>query len=235
MKTALALRHVAFEDLGLLAPLLTESGWAVRYCEIGVDVVSTEDVLAADLLVILGGPIGVYEQADYPFLEPEIAAVRRRLLAGDATLGICLGAQIMAAALGARVYPSGVKELGWLPLEITPAGRASPLAPLADGTPVLHWHGDTFDLPDGAELLAATPLCRHQAFRWGRHALGLQFHLEAVEPGLERWLIGHTGELAALKRSIPALRAENRRHSAHLAPKARDIFRHWLLTATEPR
>ena len=120
-----------------------------------------------DLVVVLGGPIGAYEQEDYPFIADEIAILRARVAANRPTLAICLGAQILAQALGARVY-AGTKEIGWAPLKLTEAGQRSVLRDIGrDATPVLHWHGDTFDLPDGADRLASTPECANQAFSLG--------------------------------------------------------------------
>jgi GMP synthase (glutamine-hydrolysing) len=135
----------------------------------------------------------------------------------------------MASALGARVYPGTGKEIGWAPLTLTAAGRASPLAPLDVGAPVLHWHGDTFDLPRGAVHLATTDRYRHQAFAWGRHGLALQFHLEVAAPGLERWYIGHAVEIATTRGlSVPVLRSESEHWAPLLAPLAAQCFAAWL-------
>jgi GMP synthase (glutamine-hydrolysing) len=224
----LALRHVPFEDLGSLAAVLLERDHEIRYHEVPTADLAAVDALAPDLLVVLGGPIGVYETDGYPFLEREIEWLRARLAARRPTLGICLGSQLMAAALGARVYPSGVKEIGWAPLELTPAGRASCLARLAD-TSVLHWHGDTFDLPAGATLLASTPVCRHQAFSVGTHALALQFHAEVFGGALEAWFVGHACEIAATRGiTVTELRADTARHSAAIAERGAALFRDWL-------
>jgi GMP synthase (glutamine-hydrolysing) len=212
MKRCVAIRHVAFEDLGSLEPVLVEAGYAISHVEAGWDDLARLDPLAADLVVVLGGPIGAYQDDLYPFLTDELRLIDARLKAERPLIGICLGAQLMARALGAAVYPNnGVKEIGWSPLALSDAGRASPLAPL-DGVPVLHWHGDTFDLPDGATGLASTTVTRNQAFAWGRAALGLQFHIEATDKGMERWFIGHAGEIATTAGlSLPALRADTRR------------------------
>src|ERR1700731_1376710 len=124
-KSCLAVRHVAFEDLGLLGPLLAERGYDIRYHDAGIDRFDVDTLVAPDLVIVLGGPIGVYETETYPFIAGEVAAITRRLEADKPILGICLGAQLMAAALGARVAPGPVKEIGWASLTLTDAGRKS--------------------------------------------------------------------------------------------------------------
>ena len=230
MPTTLALRHVPFEDLGLLAPLLEQRGHSVRYVEMPTAALDAVDAVSPDLLVVLGGPIGVYETDRYPFIDREVEWLERRLAARRPTLGICLGSQLIAKALGARVYPSGIKEIGWEPVTLTPAAATSCLRHLA-GTPVLHWHGDTFDLPAGAVHLASTPACRNQAFAVGEHALGLQFHAEAAGQALEAWFVGHACEIATTPNvSVNALRAATERHSTALVERGSACFREWLAT-----
>ena len=230
MSQVAAFRHVAFEDLGILEPLLHERGHAVRYVDIPTADVEAIDPVAPDLLVILGGPIGVYETASYPFIVPEIALIESRIASGKPTLGICLGAQLMARALGARVYPGPAKELGWSPLTLTEAGRNSPLRHIdGEATPVLHWHGDTFDVPADSKLLASTHLCRHQAFAYGPAALALQFHTEVTARGLEAWFVGHAAEIAATPGvNVRALRDETHRWAPVLERQARALFGEWL-------
>lgn len=227
-KTVLALRHVQFEDLGVFADVLSEAGYAIVYRDAGDADFLAGDPCAPDLLIVLGGPIGVYEDAIYPFLVEERAFIARRLAARLPTLGLCLGAQLIAAALGARVFPAGVKEIGFAPVVLTPAGEQGPLRHLA-GQAVLHWHGDTYDLPAGATHLAATELCAQQAFALGPAILGLQFHPEAdTGPRFERWLVGHAVELAAAGISIPALRRAAAMEDGRLAPRARALLNDWL-------
>jgi len=227
MSNVLVIRHLSFEDLGHLGPLLEERGHQVRFVEAGQDDLGGIDSLSPDLLVVLGGPIGVYEEENYPFLTTEIALLQARLAAKRPTLGLCLGAQLMARALGARVYFSGRKEIGWAPLTLSKAGLRSPLRHLT--SPVLHWHGDTFDLPAGAEHLASTAQTLNQAFAVEGYGLGLQFHPEVTAAGLERWYIGHACEISGVPGlSVPALRAAAARHAGALAKAGRACFTEWL-------
>lgn len=227
MKTCLAVRHVAFEDLGLLAPLVAERGFSVRYLEAGVEPITDEALIAPDLVVVLGGPIGVYEEDAYPFLVPETAAVKARLEADKPTLGVCLGAQLMAKALGAEVKPGPAKEIGYAPLTVTPEGEAAGLGPFAE-TPVLHWHGDAFALPAGASRLAYTAVCPNQAFSIGPKILGLQFHIEVDPARLETWLIGHTMELSKAGIDPRTLREQARTIGRTTAEKGRATLARFL-------
>jgi len=228
-RTAIALRHVAFEDLGLLSPILDDAAWQVMFCDAAIEDLRAPVFRDADLLIVLGGPIGAYEQQAYPFLVEEIRLIEWRLARDRATLGICLGSQLMAAALGAHVRPGPVKEIGWGPVTLTNAGRQSSLRPLAEPEArVLHWHGDTFDLPRQAVRLASGLHYENQAFAHGERALGLQFHLEAHPLQLEEWYIGHAVELAAAGISVPQLRASSRALDALVTRQAQAVFADWL-------
>lgn len=226
MKTAVAIRHLAFEDLGSFEPVLLRAGYKVHYYDIGLNELWTLDPLHCDLLIILGGPIGAYEDDKYPFLADELNIIEQRLAADKPTLGICLGAQLMARALGARVYPGPAKEIGFKPITLSSAGQGSPLAALK-GIEVLHWHGDTFDLPEGAVHLASSDICPNQAFVRGQ-ALALQFHPEAGGAGFERWLIGHTAELAQARCDVVALRKEHLRLGGVLESRGGQMFSEWI-------
>ncbi|WP_071518579.1 glutamine amidotransferase [Geitlerinema sp. PCC 9228] len=228
-KNAIAIRHVPFEDLGTLTTTLQQRNYTITYLEAGLNPIQTLDPLTPDLLVVLGGPIGAYDNEDYPFLNDEIRLLAKRLQADLPTLGICLGAQLMASALNARVYP-GTPEIGWSPLELTPAGKTSPLKHLSpERTSVLHWHGDTFDLPEGATQLASTPVCQNQAFSWGDRGLALQFHPEVTAANLERWFIGHARQIGtAADLSVAGLRQETARYAPALEAQAPHLWQEWL-------
>jgi GMP synthase (glutamine-hydrolysing) len=229
--TAVAIRHVHFEDLGSFGPVLEARGYAVRYVEAGREPVDSVAAREADLLVVLGAPIGAYEDAVYPFLREELGLLESRLREGRSVLGICLGAQLLARALGARVYPGPAREIGWAPLEYAAGVHESPLAPLAAaGGPVLHWHGDTFDLPAGTQRLASTAICVNQAFRRGDRALGLQFHPEVLPAAIESWLIGHAAELAHARIDPLRIRADTARFGPGLVTAATTMFSRWLDT-----
>lgn len=225
-RTALVVRHIAFEDMGTFEDVLITRGYTVRTVDAGVD-----DAFGAlvdvDLALIGGGPIGAYETDRYPFLKEELRALEQRLSAGRPTLGICLGSQLLAAALGARVYPGPEREVGWGAVALTEPGRASSLAEL-EGQRVLHWHGDTFELPRGAVRLASTAAYANQAFSIGANVLALQFHPEIDGRRFERWLIAYGAELAALKLDLATLRAEAKAEADALRAAGIKMFGRWL-------
>lgn len=228
MKRALVIRHLLFEDLGAFAAPLRDAGYAVQYLEAGVNDFKTREPDDPDLVIVLGGPIGAYDDHLYPWLNEEAEWVARRLLSQKPTMGICLGAQMIARTLGAAVYPNAIKEIGFGDITLTEAGRESCLAPFAAEPTTLHWHGDTFDLPEGAALLASTGLCRNQAFSVGPNIIGFQFHPEADGEKFEQWLIGHACELAATGIDIRELRDSMAAVSLELASKARKTLDIWL-------
>lgn len=225
MSSLVAVRHVAFEDLGVLEPLLRARGYSVTLLQAGAD--GLQPLADADLAVVLGGPVGADETGAYPWLVEERSAMLQRLIGRRPTLGICLGAQLMATALGAQLERGAAQEIGFAPISLTDDGRASALAPL-DGEPVLHWHGDRFGLPAGARNLALTPACPRQAFSLGPNVLGLQFHVEADPARIEHWLIGHAHELATAGIDPRQIRADAARLGPHLAELAGQVLERWL-------
>ena len=229
-RLALAIRHVHFEDCGTLTDVLTTRGFSIRYVDVGRDDMRGLDATDADLVIGLGAPVSVYDEPHYPWISHELHLFERRLLAGKPTLGICFGAQMLARVLGARVFPSPVKELGWKVLRLTEEGQRSVVNPLAaEHTSMLHWHGDTFDLPARATLLASTDAVPHQIYEWGGCVLALQCHAEFRSDDIESWLIGHACEVD----STPGVSVQRLRHdTAALGPAlagcARLVFDHWL-------
>jgi GMP synthase (glutamine-hydrolysing) len=229
LRRAVVLRHLCFEDLGLLDSILARAGFEIAYLDAPIEPVDTPAARHADLLVILGGPIGAYDCERYPFLLDELRVIDLRLERDLPTLGICLGAQLMATALGSRVYPGREKEIGWGAVKLSAAGNASALAPLAkDGAKALHWHGDTFDLPAQATHLASTKLYENQAFQFGQNALALQFHIEADPLRIEQWLIGHACELAHAGISPQSIREEARLIRPNALQIAESVISGWI-------
>ena len=235
MKHATVIRHIAFEDLGSLAEALHHKNYTVRYLEAGSDDLTQID-RNTNLLVILGGPIGAYDEQDYPFLIDELHLLEYRLANDLPTLGICLGAQLMARALGAKVYPGSQKEIGWSPLKMSLKGQQTALAHLAgDKTAVLHWHGDTFDLPTDSTHLAASEIYQNQAFSWKQRGLALQFHPEVTAQGLERWFIGHACEIGATPDiTVAKLREDTIRYAGQLSVQAAKFWQDWLESLQTP-
>jgi GMP synthase (glutamine-hydrolysing) len=222
----IALYHVAFEDLGSFAGPLRERGYAISYRHAGVDPLSPEEWTGADLVVVLGGPIGVGDMADYPWLGDELEGLRQRLASHRPTLGICLGAQLMAVALGGRIERRATgAEIGWRALD----GTGQPGMPdLLRDVPVMHWHGENIVLPSHLQALASTPGTPVQAFAAGKHALGLQCHVEFAGATLEAWLIGHTVELRQAGVELARLRADTGLHAARLEQAGAALMRRWL-------
>lgn len=226
-RTAVAIRHVYYQDLGALEEMLRARAFHVRYFDIGSSDLATAELGEPELLVVLGGPLHAYDVDRYPFLKKEIGLLEARLAAGHPCLGLGLGAHLMARALGARVAPGASSRIGWAPLTLTPAGTASPLRHLVG--PVLHWHFDVYDLPSGAKRLASSEVCADEAFAYGRNALALQFHVEVVAKKFERWLISRAPEIAAAPGlSITRLRADTARFARFAAAQGQRCLAEWL-------
>jgi len=189
VRKLLVFQHAASEPLGVLDPMLRRWGFRIRYANFARDPALQLDLSRYNGLVVLGGPMNVDQSVAYPHLVTEIAAIREALRLKVPVLGICLGAQLLAAALGARVRPNPVREIGWYQLHPAPPAADDRLFRHFDGSQhVFQWHAYTFELPQGAVHLASTASCEHQAFRFGERAYGLQFHLEADEALVQRWL-----------------------------------------------
>jgi GMP synthase-like glutamine amidotransferase len=185
-----AVKNIEFEDLGSFKELFERRGVECKEFEAyNGEFPSPEEF---DILVVLGGPMGVYEEEKYPFLKEEKELIAQAYRAGKKLLGVCLGCQLIADTFGGKVYKGEWgKEIGWKP--IYPQMELELL--YRDPITVFHWHGDTFDLPKGAVKLASSAMYKNQAFRIGRQVVGLQFHLEVTPEGIEKWIEAYKNEL----------------------------------------
>ena len=227
-KSALIIRHVPHEGVaGYRAPV-EAAGYAISRVDVTDPTFSTVDLNEPDLLIMMGGPMGVYEREAYPWIDCQLKRLARRLEANLPTLGVCFGAQMIAAAMGGEVYQGPAKEIGFAPIEWHDKPADNPVRHLAD-VPVLHWHGDTFTLPDGAELLASTPLYPHQAFRRGANILALQFHAEmGLDPRFGAWVEQWPDAIVEAGSSPDQLHADHDRHGANAVTAGRMMIIEWL-------
>jgi GMP synthase-like glutamine amidotransferase len=200
---ALVLQHIAVEGPGRLAPFLQQRGWTLETIALYAGEQLPAEPQDYHAIIIMGGPMGVYDEALYPFLRAEQTFLHRALAQHVPMLGICLGSQLLAKALGARVYRNGCKEIGWYTVDLTPDGRTDPLfRGLSSPVPVFQWHGDAFELPAGAVALASSAQCTYQAFRYGERVYGLLFHLELEPTMIHSWLAAFAEELTGVQAYI---------------------------------
>jgi GMP synthase (glutamine-hydrolysing) len=205
MKKAAIIRHSEGSSIGSMVSVFEDIGLEYEYVEAYLWNEEPDfDPYEPDLLVILGGSMGAYEADDYPFLNFEIDILRKRLERDLPTLGICLGAQLIARALGSEVFPGdGGKEEGWHPLTVHPEGHETPVRHLhSDDTTMLHWHGDTFELPEEAVLLASSAMYENQIFSYGDNVMAFQCHIEGTQAILQRWKKRYKGDMEEMERII---------------------------------
>ncbi len=226
----LAIRHVPHEHLGTLSAVLEQAEMPYHYLDVLRGDRVPQSLSGLRGLIVMGGPMGVYEADRYPFLQAEQELIRKAADRGVPVLGICLGAQLVAAALGARVYRGPQKEIGWYAVERVetrdPVMRALPASFMA-----FHWHGDTFDLPDGAVRLFRSSLYENQAFRWGRNVYALQFHFEVSAAMIDDWLAdpGCRAELAAAPEvAAETIRVQTAQWAKPLEELSAHVFRRFL-------
>ncbi|MFZ5831184.1 MAG: type 1 glutamine amidotransferase [Planctomycetota bacterium] len=206
------LRHVSHETLGTIADALNRAGLCFHYLDLFEPRIPQGPIRQLDLsdapgLIVMGGPMNVDEVDKFPHLADEVQWIRDALDRQLPVLGVCLGSQLLAKAAGARVFPNGVKEIGWYDLQLTPEAATDPLfGGCGPQLRVFQWHGDTFELPADAAHLAYSGFCQHQAFRLGDRAWGLQFHIEVTGEMIDDWLCepGNCCELESLDYIDPA-------------------------------
>ena len=233
-KTAVIFMHEANEGSGSFGDVLKESGFGQMIIHTPQQNLDGFDAFDPDLLMVMGGPMGVYEADRYPYLAREIEILERRLKADKPTLGVCLGAQLMAKALGANVYKGKAGyEYGWSSLTLTSQARHHPAQHLSpEKTSMFHDHGDTFDLPQGATLLASSARYQNQIFAHGQKALALQCHPEVTESQLTDWPIYVTPHLkpAAKAEAIATIKADHVKNVGHLKTQSALFLKSWLST-----
>lgn len=230
MKSALIIRHVPVEGIAGYREPIEAAGYQLDRIDVADPAFPSLDLAEPDLVIMMGGPMSVYEADRYPWIACQRQRLARRLAADRPTLGVCFGAQLVASALGAEVYAGPAKEVGFHPLTIADTPAADPLRHLA-GLPVLHWHGDTFALPEGAELLASSALYPNQAFRRGPNVLALQFHGEmGLDPRFDQWVDAWPHDVAAAGTTPERLRADHAAHGPTVVAAGRAMIADWLKT-----
>jgi GMP synthase (glutamine-hydrolysing) len=220
----IAFHHVPFEGLGRIGAVLQAGGIEVRCADLHLPGAVLPDTADADGLIFMGGPMSVND--DLAYLRQERELIREAVERGQPVLGVCLGAQLIAAALGAAVYPNHTKEIGWYDIQFTDAGAGDPLfRGLGKRETVLQWHGETFDLPEGAVLLATSEACVNQAFRLGDRVYGLQFHLEATPEMIADWCRQdqNCGDVRELGGPVDATR-----HAGRMQELSDTVFGRWV-------
>ena len=221
-----ALHHAPAETLGLIAGVLKGLHLDVREIHPYRGQAVPSNSPEADALILMGGPMNVDETQKYPFLAKEVDLIGKMIQDEKPVLGICLGSQLIAKALGSRVYPNKSREVGWHPLELTMAGILDPLFKnFPNNTDVFHWHGDTFDLPKGAVHLASTEKCRNQAFLWGKNVYALQFHLEVTPKMVLEWVEADEAYILGAKESPDDILEKTREAHSRLQPIAKNLFK----------
>jgi GMP synthase (glutamine-hydrolysing) len=200
-KHILIIKQVEQEGPGLIENIFAAHGWGLKTVELSLGAKLPSDFDETGALVVLGGPMNVYEEKQYPFLKGEELLIRKALIEEVPVLGICLGAQLLAKTCGARVKKAPRKEIGWYRVERTEDGKKDVLFNAGpDRIHVFQWHEDTLDVPEGAVLLAEGKDCKNQAFRVGQNAYGLQFHIEVTENMIRSWF--QSGEEKAVVEKI---------------------------------
>lgn len=229
LKKAFVIQHIHFEDLGNLSAALALAGFTIQYFSaMNKDHLEYIEMTACDLLIILGGPIGVYDHVHYPYLDKEKQLIEQQLKQSKGLIGICLGCQLISSVLGGRVYAGQKKEIGWGAIQINKESGETFYRDLNDQY-VLHWHGDTFELPAGSIRIASSDHYINQGFVYADNVLALQFHIEVQPHRIEEWLVGHACELNGLaEQQVQKIRDETYLYAPGLQLKAHTMWSNWL-------
>ena len=228
MADVLVLQHVGPETPGTIGEAFTGRGHDLRTVRIHEGEAVPDTLGDAAALVVMGGPMGVYETDEHPHLGDEVRLIEEALRKGRPVLGVCLGSQLLAAALGARVESAEKKEIGWHEVTLTEEASEDPLWSGID-SPFMgfHWHGDVFELPEGATSLAGSAMTEHQAFRYGKNAYGFLFHMEVTPEVVERMTHAFAGELAEEGLDGEKIREQAKKHLPDLQKAGREVFGKW--------
>jgi GMP synthase (glutamine-hydrolysing) len=224
----LAIQHVRCETLGTIADALGAAGIPFEVIRTFEGQPVPNSLKGRNGLIIMGGPMGVYEQDQFPFLRQEIRLIEEALRKDIPLLGICLGSQLLATALGAPVTKGKSKEIGWHPISLTQAAMRDPLwSELGPSFVAYHWHGDVFELPSGAVSLASSEMTPHQAFRYGRSAYGVLFHMEVTERIITEMVKTFQDELQSAGLNGFGIVQEARNHLPKLGEIGKSVFTRW--------
>jgi len=227
-RKALIIRHVPYEGVAGYRQPIEQAGYEIDRIDVSDPAFSSLDLREPDLLIMMGGPMGVYEQDEHPWIRCQMRRLAQRLEADRPTLGVCFGAQMIAAALGGDVYAGPRKEVGFHAVKVHEAAREGPLRHIVD-VPVLHWHGDTFTLPQNVDLLASTDVYDHQAFSRGRNLLALQFHAEMGEDErFDAWIEQWPESVCEAGGDEASLRAAHDRLGPPAVAAGRAMIAEWL-------
>lgn len=228
MKSVLAIQHTPAETIGSIAAPLAAANVAVHTCEVFCQQSVPTEIGNYSGLILMGGPMSVYEQDRYPFIASELALIQSAMTAGKPVLGICLGSQLIAAALGARVYPGRKKEIGWLKVRLHEGGMRDPLfvgVPFA--FTAFHWHGDVFEVPKDATPLLGSDITACQGFRFGTRTWALLCHLEVTAESIQAMIRSFPDELKAAGVNAANVLAQTSTYLPELMTISKNVFSRW--------